>query len=129
MYKLKIRNKNDILIRVKTFNTKQELEEFYHEFKNDDRLLIRNEWFKIIDKKEIRKANEKEKLVFVKDEIINISKPLSFPISEDFWVIDFEMVKDVLYMGTSEGLLKYTENLVERVDLGELRYYPSCNGC
>ncbi|PKQ62078.1 hypothetical protein BZG02_14200 [Labilibaculum filiforme] len=56
----------------------------------------------------------------VKDEIINISKPLSFPISEDFWVIDFEMVKDVLYMGTSEGLLKYTENLVERVDLGEL---------
>jgi signal transduction histidine kinase len=55
-----------------------------------------------------------------KDEIINISKPISFAIGEDFWVIDLEMHQDVLYMGTSEGLLKYTENLVERVDLGEM---------
>ena len=55
-----------------------------------------------------------------KDEIINISKPISFAIGEDFWVIDLEMNKDTLYMGTSEGLLKYTENLVERVDLGEM---------
>ena len=52
MYKLKIRNQNNIVIRVKTFDTKQELEEFYNEFKNDDRILIKNEWFKVIDKKE-----------------------------------------------------------------------------
>ncbi|MBN2595323.1 ATP-binding protein [Labilibaculum sp.] len=57
---------------------------------------------------------------FAKDDIINISKPISFAIGEDFWVIDLEMHKDMLYMGTSEGLLKYTENLVERVDLGEM---------
>lgn len=52
MYKLKIRNQNNIVIRIKTFDTKQELIEFYNEFKNDDRILIKNEWFKIIDKKE-----------------------------------------------------------------------------
>ena len=56
----------------------------------------------------------------VKDEIVNISQPIPFVISEDFWVIDLEMDQDTLYLGTSEGLLKWTEKFVERVELDEM---------
>ncbi|BAX81901.1 sensor histidine kinase [Labilibaculum antarcticum] len=55
-----------------------------------------------------------------KNEIVNVSKPIPFAISEDFWVIDLELDRDTLYMGTSEGLLKYTEKAFERINLGEM---------
>ncbi|PCH70501.1 MAG: hypothetical protein COC06_04475 [Bacteroidales bacterium] len=56
----------------------------------------------------------------VKDEIVNVSLPTPFTISEDFWVIDLELDRDTLYLGTSEGLLKYTGNAIERINLGEI---------
>lgn len=55
-----------------------------------------------------------------KNEIVNVSKSIPFAISEDFWVIDLELDRDILYMGTSEGLLKYTEKAIERINLGEM---------
>jgi signal transduction histidine kinase/ligand-binding sensor domain-containing protein len=56
----------------------------------------------------------------VKDEVVNVSQPIPFVISEDFWVIDLELDRDTLYMGTSEGLLKYTEKTIDRINLGEI---------
>ena len=56
----------------------------------------------------------------VKDEFVNLSKAVTFPISDDFWNIDLVMDQDTLYMGTSEGLLKYSEDSIVRVDLGDM---------
>ncbi len=56
---------------------------------------------------------------FDKNEIFNVSLPISFAISDDFWVIDLELDQDTLYMGTSEGLLKYTGTGIERINFGE----------
>jgi len=55
-----------------------------------------------------------------KDTVVNVSPSIPFAISEDFWVIDLELDQDTLYLGTSEGLLKYTGNAVDRINLGEI---------
>ncbi len=55
-----------------------------------------------------------------KKEVKNISIPIEFEINEDFWLIDLELDKDTLYMGTSSGLLKYWDKGIERVDLKDM---------
>ncbi|MRT93696.1 HAMP domain-containing sensor histidine kinase [Ancylomarina sp. 16SWW S1-10-2] len=56
----------------------------------------------------------------VKDKIVNVSKPIPFPINADFWNIDLVMDQDTLYMGTSAGLLKYSDDTIVQIDLGTM---------
>ncbi|MGC4021520.1 MAG: ATP-binding protein [Cyclobacteriaceae bacterium] len=48
----------------------------------------------------------------------NISAPIKFETHGDFNVTDLAFTNDIVWMATSEGLLKYTKNKIERIDLG-----------
>lgn len=51
--------------------------------------------------------------------IENLSKNFNFELNGDFWIRDLEANKDVLYLGSSLGLLKYDKDTIERVELGK----------
>ena len=54
------------------------------------------------------------------DEFINISLPLSFNYSQNFEVHDLSIdPSGIVWMGTTDGLLKYDLERVQRIDLGE----------
>jgi signal transduction histidine kinase/ligand-binding sensor domain-containing protein len=59
-------------------------------------------------------------LDFATDKITNLSVPTSFKISDDFWVRDMKFDGDTLYLGTSGGLLKYVNDSIQRMDLGNM---------
>jgi len=49
----------------------------------------------------------------------NISAPVHFPMQGDFNVYDLDVQGDVVWLASTEGLLRYEQNKVERIDLGE----------
>jgi signal transduction histidine kinase/ligand-binding sensor domain-containing protein len=49
----------------------------------------------------------------------NVSAPLTFPIQSDLSIVDMVDVDGVLWLASSEGLLKYNGNSLERADLGK----------
>lgn len=54
------------------------------------------------------------------DEFINLSSPLSFNYSQNFEVHDMTIdPSGIVWMGTTDGLLKYDLERIQRVDLGE----------
>lgn len=65
MYFLKYVNLKNEKIIAKSFNTKQELEEYYQEFKISNKLLISNEWYRLRGKKFI---NNEFKFIVTKEE-------------------------------------------------------------
>lgn len=60
------------------------------------------------------------KFDFITDKITDLSVPTPFEISEDFWVRDMKFDEDTLYMGTSGGLLKYSNKSIEKMDLDDM---------
>ena len=59
------------------------------------------------------KYNRKE------DKITNLSQDFDFNIFGDLWIRDMKLDKDVLYLGSSAGLLKY-DGTISRVNLGDM---------
>lgn len=49
----------------------------------------------------------------------NISAPVHFPLQGDFNVYDLGVQGDVVWLASTEGLLRYEQGTVERIDLGE----------
>lgn len=50
MYKLEILTLTNELIDIKKFNTIQELQEFYYEYQINNKILVKNEWYRIASK-------------------------------------------------------------------------------
>jgi signal transduction histidine kinase len=49
----------------------------------------------------------------------NISAPVDFSVQSDFNVYDLDMQGEVVWLASTEGLLRYEKGHVERIDLGE----------
>jgi signal transduction histidine kinase len=49
----------------------------------------------------------------------NISIPIPFTLNKDFNVSDFVIAEDHIWLASSEGLLRFDRQHIERVDLGE----------
>jgi len=49
----------------------------------------------------------------------NISAPVHFPMQGDFNVYDLDVQGDVVWLASTEGLLRYENGRVERINLGE----------
>ena len=49
----------------------------------------------------------------------NISAPVNFPVQGDFNIYDLGVIGKVIWLASTEGLLRYEDGKIERVDLGE----------
>lgn len=93
------------------------LDEFDHEKIVQDIYLLPNKNLYIA-------GESKDSYLFLynweKNEIENLSRPFPFEISGDFWIRDIEVDRDTLYLGSNQGLLKFYDSTIERVDLEEI---------
>ena len=68
-------------------------------------------------------ANGIDHYLFFKDHnsnrFVNISLPVNFAVNGDFNIHDLAIQDDVVWMASTEGLLRYDHQKIERVDLGE----------
>ncbi len=69
-------------------------------------------------------ANSIDRYLFFKDplanEFVDISLPVNFPVLGDFNILDLAIHDDVVWMASTEGLLRFDHQKMERVDLGEV---------
>lgn len=49
----------------------------------------------------------------------NISAPVEFPVQGDFNIYDLDVFGDVVWIASTEGLLRHEKGKIERIDLGE----------
>jgi signal transduction histidine kinase/ligand-binding sensor domain-containing protein len=61
------------------------------------------------------------------EEFQNISLPIDFKVVSDLSIRDFAVHNDVLWLATTEGLLRYDHESIKRVDLGGSLSYMSVN--
>jgi signal transduction histidine kinase len=53
------------------------------------------------------------------DKFVNVSRPVTFKVEGDFNVIDIAVQKSTLWLASTEGLLRYDQDKITRIDLGE----------
>lgn len=49
----------------------------------------------------------------------NISAPVRFPVQGDFNIYDLDVRRDVVWLASTEGLLRFEKGKLDRIDLGE----------
>jgi signal transduction histidine kinase/ligand-binding sensor domain-containing protein len=68
-------------------------------------------------------ASGKEGYLFFKpnsgDEFTNISVPVDFETQGDFNIYDLDIQTNVVWLASTEGLLRYEDKKIERIDLGD----------
>jgi signal transduction histidine kinase/streptogramin lyase len=68
-------------------------------------------------------ASGMDRYLFFKDHkanaFVNISLPVNFQVQGDFNIHDLVALEDTIWLASTEGLLKFDHQKIERVDLGE----------
>ncbi len=69
-------------------------------------------------------ASGTDRYLFFKDhktnDFVNISLPVDFPVQGDFNILDMVALGDDMWLASTEGLLKFDHQKIERIDLGEV---------